>query len=253
MTEFGGAVGQTWHPLAWLGFTHPFFSIEAGQAHIILQTWIILGLLFLLCLPVRWLLKNRFGPARYLILQFVDTFIGLCKQSMGCLIFPHLAFITSIFIFIFLCNIISIVPFMEEPTSNPYTTFALGITSFLYVQFKGIRAHGITGYLKEYTEPFFIMAPLHLIGKLASIVSMSCRLWGNIFGGFIITNLYFNGLLQHHVLFQAAGLVTGLNFVIIFFFGLFEGFLQAFVFTMLSLTYLSIAIAHDEDSQGAAT
>ena len=83
MNELDVAVGQTWHPLAWLGFTHPFFSIGPEEAHVIVQTWIILGIIFLLCLPVRWLLKNRFGIPRYLILSFVDSMIGLCKQSMG--------------------------------------------------------------------------------------------------------------------------------------------------------------------------
>ncbi len=252
MNEFEFAGGQTWHPLGWLGLTHPFFSLESSQVHLIVQTWIILGILFLLCLPVRWLLKKKFGIPRYLILSFVDTFIGLCKQAMGTLIFSHLAFVTSIFIFILFCNVISIVPWMEEPTSNPYTTFAMGIISFLYVQFNGIRAHGIKGYLKEYIEPFFVMAPLHLIGKLASIISMSCRLWGNIFGGAIITNMY-QGLIRSHLILQIVGLGLGLNFVILFFFGLFEGFLQAFVFTMLSLTYLSIAITQEEQGHGAST
>ena len=171
---------------------------------------------------------------------------------MGSLIFPHFAFVTSIFLFILFCNIISIVPWMEEPTQNLNTTLALGITSFLYVQFNGLRAHGIKGYLKEYTEPFFIMAPLHVIGKLASIVSMSFRLFGNIFGGAIITGMYMN-LIKRYVILEIVGLGMGLNFVILFFFGLFEGFLQAFVFTMLSLTYLSIAIAHEEQADGAST
>ena len=252
MNELEVAVGQTWHPLAWLGLTHPFFSIGPEEAKVIIQTWIILGILFLICLPVRWLIKKRFGTTRYLILSFVDMFIGLCKQSMGSLIFPHFAFVTSIFLFILFCNIISIVPWMEEPTQNLNTTLALGITSFLYVQFNGLRAHGIKGYLKEYTEPFFIMAPLHVIGKLASIVSMSFRLFGNIFGGAIITGMYMN-LIKRYVILEIVGLGMGLNFVILFFFGLFEGFLQAFVFTMLSLTYLSIAIAHEEQADGAST
>lgn len=252
MNELDLAVGQTWHPLAWLGCTHPFFSIGPEETHVIVQTWIILGIIFLLCLPVRWLLKNRFGIPRYLILSSVDSMIGLCKQSMGTLIFPHLAFVTSIFLFILFCNIISIVPWMEEPTQNLNTTLALAVTSFFYVQYNGIRAHGIKGYLKEFTEPFIIMAPLHIISKLASIVSMSFRLFGNIYGGATITSLYFDTLIKRHVLLELVGLATGLNFVIVFFFGLFEGFLQAFVFTMLSLTYLSIAIAHDEQAEGTS-
>jgi F-type H+-transporting ATPase subunit a len=246
MNNLDVTAGHAWHPFAWLGLTHPFFTIGHDEVHMIVQTWIILVILFLLCLPIRWLLKNRYGIARYIILSGVNTMIGLCKQAMGTLIFKHLAFVTSIFLFILLCNIITIFPWMEEPTQNINTTLALSITSFLYVQYQGIRAHGIKGYLKEYTEPFFIMAPLHIISKVASIVSMAFRLFGNIFGGAMITSLYM-ALIKRSLIFELIGLGLGLNFLILFFFGLFEGFLQAFVFTMLSLTYLSIAIAHEEE------
>lgn len=246
MNNLEVAVEQSWHPFAWLGLTHPFFTIGHDEAHVIVQTWIVLGILFLLCLPIRWLLKNRQSVVRYVILSGVNTMIGLCKQAMGTLIFKHLAFVTSIFLFILLCNIITIFPWMEEPTQNINTTLALSITSFLYVQYQGIRAHGFKGYLKEYTEPFLIMAPLHIISKVASIVSMAFRLFGNIFGGAKISGLYM-ALIKRNLILELVGLGTGLNFLILFFFGLFEGFLQAFVFTMLSLTYLSIAIAHEEE------
>lgn len=252
MNEFESTAGQTWQLFSWLGIEHPFFSIDHAQATIIINTWIIVGIIFAICFPVRWFLKKQSGTMRYLILSFAHTFIDLCKQAMGTLIFPHFAFVTSIFLFIFFCNIASIIPFMEEPTSNINTTLALAICSFFYVQFNGIRAHGIKGYLKEYTEPFIVMAPLHIISKLASIVSMSCRLFGNIFGGAIIMTMYI-GLIKKHILFEALGLGLGLNFIFVFFFSLFEGFLQAFVFTMLSLTYLSIAIAHEEQNHGAST
>jgi F-type H+-transporting ATPase subunit a len=251
MNNIDVAVGHAWHPLAWLGLTHPFFTIGHDEAHMLIQTWIILGILFLLCLPVRWLLKNRYSISRYIILSGVNTMIGLCKQAMGKLIFKHLVFVTSIFLFILLCNIITIFPWMEEPTQNINTTLALSIISFLYVQYQGILTHGIKGYLKEYTEPFIIMAPLHIISKVASIVSMAFRLFGNIFGGAMITSLYM-ALIKRNAIFELVGLGSGINFIILFFFGLFEGFLQAFVFTMLSLTYLSIAIADEDTSKEVA-
>jgi F-type H+-transporting ATPase subunit a len=243
------AVEQSWHPLAWLGVTHPFFTVGHDEVHVIIQTWIILLILFLLCLPVRWILKNRQSILRHLILSGVNTLIGLCKQAMGKLIFPHFAFVSSIFIFILVSNIISILPWMEEPTQNINTTLALSLTSFLYVQYHGIKANGLGGYLKEYIEPFFVMAPLHIISKLASIVSMAFRLFGNIFGGAIISSMY-GSLIRRSIILEVIGLGTGLNFLVLGFFSLFEGFLQAFVFTMLSLTYLSIAITHEEQECG---
>ena len=89
------------------------------------------------------------------------------------------------------------------------------------------------------------MFPLHVIGKLATIVSISFRLFGNIFGGAIIAHIYLSSI-EGSLLWELLGILTGTNLIITIFFGLFEGFLQAFVFSMLSLTYLSIAINHDE-------
>ena len=74
---------------------------------------------------------------------------------------------------------------------------------------------------------------------------MSDGLFGNIYGGAMIGSIYQHAI-EGSVTFETAGLISGLNFVILAFFGLFEGFLQAFVFAMLSLTYLSIAIQKEE-------
>lgn len=246
MTEIGGAE-HVLKPLAVFGLNSAFFDIDT---QVVIQTWIVLLIIFIICLPVKWLLKKRQSAARYLIISFTRSFIDLCNQAMGKLIFKHFAFVTTVFIFILFCNIVPIIPWTEEPTRNLSTTLAMSLTSFLYIQFHAIRTHGLLGYLKEYTDPFPIMAPLHVVSKVASIVSMAFRLFGNIFGGSIISGIYLD-IIKSHALLEVVGL-CGFNFIILFFFVLFEGYLQAFVFTMLSLTYLSIAIAHEEQSHGAA-
>ena len=83
-----------------------------------------------------------------------------------------------------------------------------------------------------YTEPFFVMAPLNIITEIANVVSLSFRLFGNILGGAIIVMVI--SFLTRYVI-----LPVGLNI----FFGIFVGTIQAFVFTMLSMTYLAVAIA----------
>ena len=88
------------------------------------------------------------------------------------------------------------------------------------------------------------MLPLNIIGKISSIISVSFRLFGNIFGGSIITKLYFTAI-QGSVLFELLGIFSGLNLLIVCFFTLFEGLLQAFVFAMLTLTYLSIGCSEE--------
>ncbi|HRN78103.1 MAG TPA: FoF1 ATP synthase subunit a [Candidatus Dependentiae bacterium] len=226
-----------------LGFVfksdHPFFTINART---ITHTWILLGLLTLLLLVVRFIILKKKSTARFIVLEFVRFFIDMCMQSMGTFFsFTHFSFITALFIFIFCGNILSTIPWLEEPTQDLNTTLALGVIAFLYTQIAAVRAQGIKAYIAGYFAPFFIMLPLNIVGKLASVVSISFRLFGNIFGSSIITRIYFSAI-EGSLIAESAGLLTGLNIGMALFFSLFEGFLQAFVFAMLSLTYLSIAL-----------
>lgn len=213
----------------------------------VVHTWIILGLLFALILIIRLMLKRTDSIVYFLTLSYVQFFKNLCNQSIGSFFFGHVSFIISLFTFILLCNTIAIIPSMEEPTTDINTTLALGLVAFIYTQITAISRHGLKAYIKEYFSPFFIMFPLHVIGKIASIISLSFRLFGNILGGALISTIYLNAI-KGSLLLECLGLISGFNLAILLFFGLFEGCLQAFVFTMLSLTYLSIAIRGEEST-----
>ena len=234
--------GELWS-LSFLGLDHPFFTITPET---VIHTWIILLILLVLVLPMRWLIKKTLAP-RFLALYFFETFADMCTQTLGFFSFNHISFVTAIFIFIVLCNCISVIPWLEEPTKDLNTTLALGIITFIYTQYYAIKAQGVWLYTKEYFSPFFLMFPLHVLGKLATVISISFRLFGNIFGGHIISSLYHSAL-QSSIIAQLLGLLSGTNLIIMFFFGIFEGGLQAFVFCMLTLTYLSIAI-HTEPGE----
>ncbi|OGV65849.1 MAG: ATP synthase F0 subunit A [Lentisphaerae bacterium RIFOXYC12_FULL_60_16] len=131
-------------------------------------------------------------------------------------------------------------PAFHEPTGDYNVPLALAL---LFVVLIGhgatIRKHGLRGYLKGYFEPGgamgIIMFPLNVVGKIAEVVSISFRLFGNIFGGVVIL-VVVSGLLHHLVL--PVGLMG--------FFGVFAGTIQAFVFTMLALTYISLGVADAE-------
>jgi F-type H+-transporting ATPase subunit a len=238
MNEIDLSVNHQWSLEPLIGFEHPLLIFDA---EILLHTWIILAILFVCTLIARFFLMQKKGIGHFISLSYVQFFVDLCNQSLGSFSFGHFCFITTLFTFITFCNVISIIPWLEEPTKDLNTTLALGIIAFVYTQATAIHKFGILAYIKEYFAPFFIMFPLHVVGKLASIMSISFRLFGNIFGGFMISNIYFSTI-QTSWIYQIFGLVTGLNMLIILFFSLFEGVLQAFVFTMLSLTYLSIAL-----------
>lgn len=232
---------QEWSLSHLTGLSHPFFSINTET---IFNTWLVLIALTLFCFIIRFMLHYSHGIGRYSIMQCVYFFVDLCEQNLDNFSFKHFAFITSLFVFIFLCNICTIIPWLEEPTSDLNTTVALGITAFLYVQIAAIHAKGIKGYLSSYFKPFFLMLPLNVVGKLSSILSISFRLFGNIFGGSLITKIYF-GTIGKWWLLEFFMLISGVNIVITGFFTLFEGTLQAFVFMMISLTYISLALQGD--------
>lgn len=227
-----------WSMGSLFGVDHSFLYINA---HTIITTWIVLLLLFLILAPIPWLIKRN-ELARHAIVSFIDYFRTLIMQSIAHPTILQLNFIITGFIFVLACNISGIVPGLEkEPTADINTTVAFSLLIFFYAQASGIHANGLWEYIKSYFSPFFIMLPLNIIGRLSSILSLSLRLFGNIFGGSIISGIYFSAI-KGSLFLELLGVFSGVNLLVMLFFNVFEGFLQAFVFAMLSLTYISLAI-----------
>ncbi len=139
--------------------------------------------------------------------------------------------ICALFMFLLLSNWIGMFPHLHEPTKDLNTPLSLGIMGFCIAHYAGIKSKGFKKYAAEYFEPIFLMMPLNVIGELAKIVSISFRLFGNIMGGSII-------ILVVSYLTYSVILPPFLNA----FFGIFVGAIQAFVFTMLTLVYISVQI-----------
>lgn len=230
-------------PFKDFGFTHSFWEVNLNT---ILYTWLVLVVICVIIVMARYALKKENSMGQFLVLSFAKTFKEQIIENLGFFEFKHFAFISSLFIFILLCNIISIIPFVDEPTIDLNTTLALGLISFFYVQANSIKYNGIVEYIKGYFFPIFILMPVNIIGTLSTIISISFRLFGNIFGGAIIAHL-FHTAIGGVIALEIAGIVTGINLLLTMFFVLFEGFIQAFVFSSLTLTYLSVEIQHEEE------
>jgi F-type H+-transporting ATPase subunit a len=138
--------------------------------------------------------------------------------------------------FIFLSNILGLFYFMQPPTGNVNTTFALSITAFLYYNYVGLRKQGLVSYLKHFAGPIWWLAPLmfpiELIGHFARVLSLGMRLFGNITGEHTATGI-FMGLLPFVLPWPMMGL------------GVFGATLQTFVFIMLTMVYLGGAVAEE--------
>jgi F-type H+-transporting ATPase subunit a len=200
------------------------FNLEA-----MLMTWIVIGALLFFgwaCSSKRSMVPHRFQVVGELL---VSKLYELTEDAMGKeLAKTYAPLIASLFLFLVLCNWIGIIPHLEEPTKDLNTPLGLGLMGFVIAHYVGIKTKGFKAYIKEYFEPMFFMMPLNLIGELAKIVSISFRLFGNIMGGSIIILVV--SYLTYNVV-----LPPFLNA----FFGFFVGAIQAFVFTMLTVVYIS--------------
>lgn len=221
-------------PLAQLNLTHAFWSLNI---YTLVYTWIALLILSILIYLARQALDRNNSVGQHLVIQYVQFFRDLVTQSLGEFNFRHCAFIGTLFTFILACNLMALIPGMGEPTSDLMTTFALSITGLCYAQWAGIQAHGVLGHFKNYLQPFALMLPLNIVSHFAEVLSLAFRLFGNIFGGAMITSLWHSALSNSLILQLTTIPITML---ILAFFGLFEGLIQAFVFTILSLTYLAL-------------
>lgn len=233
---------KTINLLAPFGIDNKLFYVNE---EIILNTWLVLLIILVLALVLRFYLTKKKSAGRWIALTIVQSFIDLTSETLGGFYYGHTAFIASIFIFILICNCVAVIPGTDEPTRDLNTTLSLGAIAFLYKEYFAIKTHGFLGYLSEFTHPFAVMLPLNVIGHLSKVISLSFRLFGNIFGGAIISTIY-KGFITSSVIYQFLGIVSGVNLIVLLFFGVFEGIIQAFVFAMLSLTYLSIAIQGEE-------
>jgi F-type H+-transporting ATPase subunit a len=146
------------------------------------------------------------------------------------------AFVTCIFLFVLFNNLLGLIPGLEAPTTSPFVPLGLALTTFAYYNFNGIRANGVGGYLKQIAGPIWWIAwlifPIELISHFARILSLTIRLYANMFASDMVT-LGFFSLIPVGV----PVIFLGLH--------IFVSFIQAFVFTLLTMIYLSLAVSHE--------
>jgi F-type H+-transporting ATPase subunit a len=211
-------------------------GIEVWITETQLSTWIIMGLLITFALVIRVKL-NKFkdvpGGLQNIAEMLVETFDKFVKDSAG----DKLMFLGNwyfmVFAFVLLSNISGLF-FLRPPTADWTMTFGLALVSFILIQSMGIRFRK-KQFFKDLISPNFIFLPLNIIGEFARPISLSFRLFGNILSGTILLSMIYSlAPVFLRVLFPAA---------LHFYFDLFAGVLQAYVFTVLSLSFIGVSAA----------
>lgn len=148
----------------------------------------------------------------------------------------YLAFFGTLFIFILFANLLGIIPTLESPTMFPYVPVGCAIAAFLYYNVMGLKEIGVGAYMKQFAGPMPMLAPLmipiEIISHLARPLSLSIRLFANMYAGEQVT-LVFLGLTYV----VAPALFMGLH--------VFIALLQAYVFVLLTMVYVGGAVSHE--------
>ncbi len=220
-------LGQIYQLVIPIGDHNMVFNLNA-----IFNAWIV----FIVLIVFGWFAtrKRDIRPGVFQVVGelFVTQLYGLVEDALDRkMARTYAPLICALFMFLMLANWIGMIPHLHEPTKDLNTPLSLGIMGFFIAHYAGIKSKGFKAYAKEYFQPIFFMMPLNVIGELSKIVSISFRLFGNIMGGSII-------ILVVSYLTYSLVLPPFLNA----FFGLFVGAVQAFVFTMLTLVYISVQV-----------
>ncbi len=230
---FGPVVGSIMEAL---GF-HP----EAGKD--VIPDYIVMCVLILVGLTVMSLvLRSRLsvespGKLQLVLEDLVGAMQGLLRDLVGEKGLRYLPLVGSIGFFILIANLMGLVPGLMAPTSNINVTVGCAITVWVFYHLQGVKEQGLGAYLKHFAAPpgapIFIapiMLPIELISHLSRVLSLSLRLFGNIFGEELVIVILFS-------------IVPFLVPLPMMFLGIITATLQAFIFVMLTMIYLGGAVA----------
>jgi len=172
----------------------------------------------------------------------------------------YISMIGTFGIFIGLCNIVGLIPTLHTPTGHIEVTLGCAVAAFLYYNFQGIREKGVLGYLKHMCGPVMAMAiimfPIELVGNFGRLLSLSVRLYANMFVGDILDRVFSSSIPEAaapmigHFFGKMAGelfaAISPIGIPVIFMaLHLFVSALQAYIFMLLPAIYISMAISEE--------
>ncbi|SHI59936.1 ATP synthase F0 subcomplex A subunit [Geosporobacter subterraneus DSM 17957] len=207
-------------------------------------TWIIMAVLTIFALVATRRFEKVPRGLQNVVELLVEAIYKLTAQTMGEDKKAFAPYIGTLLMYLVCANLAGLFGF-RPPTADVNTTMALALMTFFMIHFFGMKRKGVGRYLKGFLEPFPVMLPLNVIGELATPISLSFRLFGNIVGGLIIMNLLYGALAT---LSQSVGIPnipvfqTAIPTVFHLYFDVFAGVLQSFIFAMLTMVFVSIAM-----------
>jgi F-type H+-transporting ATPase subunit a len=208
----------------------------------ILFTWVVIAFLAL----GSWLITRRLSTGMHLsrwqnLLEvLVNGIRGEIREISRQEPDSYVPFVGTLFLYILISNILSVIPSFVSPTASLSTTAGLAICVFVAVPLYGIMGRGLFGYLKQYLEPTPFMLPFNIIGELSRTLALAVRLFGNMMSGTkIVAILLAITPLVFPIVMHALGLLTGV--------------IQAYIFAVLAMVYIASATRAQEQRRKKQT
>lgn len=210
-----------WQSEAW-----PALKLNAT----IVFSWLVMAILAI----GSWLVTRRLTTGteiprfqnvlEVLVTGMRDQIRDVSRQDPG----QYLPLVGTLFLFIAMATLLSVVPGYRPPTGSLSTTAALATCVFVAVPLYGIASQGLGGYLKHYIQPTVLMLPFNIIGELSRTLALAVRLYGNMMSGTVIAAILIGFVpLFVPILMQLLGLLTGM--------------IQAYIFAVLAMVYIASA------------
>jgi F-type H+-transporting ATPase subunit a len=192
----------------------------------------LLLLVFFVVIRSRLSVENPGGVQH--VAEGLHNFIeGQSREIIGHHSEPYTPFLVSLFLFILVCNLLGVIPGFESPTANPSVPLGCAVLSFLYYNLQGLKKQGPVHYAAHFLGPVWwlswLMLPIEIISHLARMLSLTIRLFANMFAGDMVTLVFFS-LVPLGVPVLFLGLHIGVSL------------LQAYIFVLLVTVYLSGAV-----------
>ncbi len=201
-----------------------------------MQILVVLLLAVMFTLLRSRLSMDRPGKIQHIFELIYDFLREQSDEVIGHHGHKYVAFFGTIFIFILFSNLLGIIPTFESPTMFPFVPAGCAVAAFLYYNLMGIREQGIGRYLLQFTGPTLplapLMIPIEIISHLARPLSLTIRLFANMYAGEMVT-LVFISLVPVAV----PAIFMGLH--------VFVSLLQAYIFTLLTMVYVAGAVSHE--------
>ena len=214
-------------------------------------TWGVMVVLVLLSLVVRRKVRSG-SPGRLgsVFELFMEQLCSLVKEIVRSNPEPYVPLTGTLFLFVFLSNLVGMIPGLSSPTSDLGVTSGLAAIVFFSVPFYGVRARGLGKHLRAYLEPNPFMLPFNLLGEVTRTLSLAVRLFGNIMSGefllVVVIGVVTTVLHGYARVFMPAAFLLTLFLSIL---SLITAVIQAYIFTVLSLVYIGAAVERRRAAQ----